>query len=204
MSNSESASDDEPAGADVRWSALTLDQLVEEYWETVAPVMRADGMDPESATPPHRWVQSDFSGLIYTLREHHDRTVAEFLRDDVGITPHEGYEWDLDDDAVATALDGHVDALRERGLADSTVEGTRSRLAAYARRFERRGDVSLIESHDREMAVETLRRVVGYVSRDAKRHLVKDVRTLYAWLAEEGYHDEHVLAGVGLDDVVDE
>jgi len=54
------------------------------------------------------------------------------------------------------------------------------------------------------MAVETLRRVVGYVSRDAKRHLVKDVRTLYAWLAEEGYHDEHVLAGVGLDDVVDE
>jgi len=130
--------------------------------------------------------QSDFSGLIYTLREHHDRTVAEFLRDDVGITPHEGYEWDLDDDAVATALDGHVDALRERGLADSTVEGTRSRLAAYARRFERRGDVSLIESHDREMAVETLRRVVGYVSRDAKRHLVKDVRTLYAWLAEEG------------------
>jgi len=36
------------------------------------------------------------------------------------------------------------------------------------------------------MAVETLRRVVGrYVSRDAKRHLVKDVRTLYAWLAEE-------------------
>jgi len=36
------------------------------------------------------------------------------------------------------------------------------------------------------MAVETLRRVVGYVSRDAKRHLVKDVRTLYAWLAEEG------------------
>jgi len=70
MSNSESASDDEPAGADVRWSALTLDQLVEEYWETVAPVMRADGMDPESEHPPHRWVQSDFSGLIYTLREH--------------------------------------------------------------------------------------------------------------------------------------
>lgn len=115
MSNSESASDDEPAGADVRWSALTLDQLVEEYWETVAPVMRADDMDPESEHPPHRWVQSDFSGLIYTLREHHDRTVAEFLRDDVGITPHDGYEWDLDDDAVATALDRHVDALRSAG-----------------------------------------------------------------------------------------
>jgi len=114
VSNSESASDDEPAGADVRWSALTLDQLVEEYWETVAPVMRADDMDPESEHPPHRWVQSDFSGLIYTLREHHDRTVAEFLRDDVGITPHDGYEWDLDDDAVATALDRHVDALRAR------------------------------------------------------------------------------------------
>jgi len=170
MSNSESASDDEPAGADVRWSALTLDQLVEEYWETVAPVMRADGMDPESEHPPHRWVQSDFSGLIYTLREHHDRTVAEFLRDDVGITPHEGYEWGPRRRRRRDrARWPRRRAPRERGLADSTVEGTRSRLAAYARRFERRGDVSLIESHDREMAVETLRRVVGYVSRDAKR-----------------------------------
>jgi len=42
----------------------------------------------------------------------------------VGITPHDGYEWDLDDDAVATALDRHVDALRKRGLADSTVGNT--------------------------------------------------------------------------------
>jgi len=46
------------------------------------------------------------------------------------------------------------------------------------------------------MAVETLRRVVGYVSRDAKRHLVKDVRTLVACARRGGYHDEHVLAGV--------
>jgi len=75
--------------------------------------MRADDMDPESEHPPHRWVQSDFSGLIYTLREHHDRTVAEFLRDDVGITPHDGYEWDLDDDAVATALDRYTSTRSE-------------------------------------------------------------------------------------------
>jgi len=148
--------------------------------------MRADGMDPESEHPPHRWVQSDFSGLIYTLREHHDRTVAEFLRDDVGITPHEGYEWDLDDDAVATALDGHVDALRERGARRFHRGGNTLATRCIRSALRAAGDVSLIESHDREMAVETLRRVVGYVSRDAKRHLVKDVRTLYAWLAEEG------------------
>lgn len=190
---------------DLRWSALTLDQLIEEYWETVAPAMQADGMDPESEHPPHRWVKSEFAGLIYTLREHHDRTVAEFLRGDVGIIPHDGYEWELDDDAVAIALDRHVEAIHNRGLAESTVEATRSRLAAYARRFERRNDVSLVEPHNRETAIETLRRVARrYVSRDAKRHLVNDVRTLYAWLAEEGYHDEHVLDGVGLDDVVEE
>ena len=202
MSDSASDSDDEPAGADVRWSALTIDQLVEEYWETIAPVMRADGMDPEGELPPYRWIQSDFAGLIYALKERHDRTPMEFLREDVGITPHDGYDWDLDDDPVAIALDRHIEVLQERGLAESTTEGTRSRLAAYARRFERRTDVSLTESHEREVAVETLARVVGrYVSRDAKRHLVKDVRTLYAWLTEEGYHDEHVLDGVGLDDV---
>ncbi|ELZ35769.1 phage integrase [Halorubrum saccharovorum DSM 1137] len=193
-----------PEEVDVRWSALTIDQLIEEYWATVAPAMRADGMDPEAEHPPHRWVKDGFAGLIYTLREHHDRTPTEFFRGDVGIIPSEGYEWELDDDAVAIALDRHVEALREQGLAESTIEATRSRLAAYARRFERRNDVSLIESHDREIAVETLSRVVArYVSRDAKRHLVKDVRTLYAWLAEEAYHEEHVLDGVGLDDLVE-
>jgi hypothetical protein len=201
-SSTESESEDEPAGADVRWSALKLEQLVAEYWETVAPAMRADGMDPEAEHPPHRWLKADFAGLIYTLREHHDRTPTEFFREDVGITPHDGYDWELDDDAAAIALDRHVEALRERGLADATVDGARSRLAAYARRFEQRNDVSLIEPHDRETAVETLRRVAGrYVSRDAKRHLVNDVRTLYAWLTDEAYHDEHVLEGVGLDDV---
>ncbi|WP_180271764.1 hypothetical protein [Halorubrum persicum] len=51
------------------------------------------------------------------------------------MVPHDGYEWELGDDAVAIALDRHVDALRDRGL------------------------------------------------------------------AEEGYHDGHVLDGVGLDDV---
>lgn len=190
---------------DVRWSALSIDQLIEEYWETVAPAMRADGMDPEAEHPPHRWVKGRFAGLVYTLREHHDRTVAEFLRADVGVIPESRYEWELDDDAVVVALDRHVEALRKRGLADSTVEGTRSRLAAYARRFERRAEVPLTDPHDRETALATLERVVGrYVSRDAKRHLVGDVRTLYAWLAEEGYHDEHVLEGVGLDDVEQE
>jgi len=166
MSNSESASDDEPAGADVRWKcAHARSPLVEEYWETVAPVMRADGMDPESEHPPHRWVQSVVRGSSTCLREHHDRTVAEFLRDDVGITPHEGYEWDLDDDAVATALDGHVDALRERGLADSTVEGTRSRLALRsAVRFERRATYRLLSRTTARWPSRRFRRVVGYVS----------------------------------------
>jgi len=144
MSNSESASDDEPAARDVRSSARTLDRLRRGIPKPIPRRLCAPTAWTRERTPAARWVQSDFSGLIYTLREHHDRTVAEFLRDDVGITPHEGYEWDLDDDAVATALDGHVDALRERGLADSTVEGTRSRLAAYARRFERRGDGRLL------------------------------------------------------------
>ncbi|PHQ39075.1 hypothetical protein DJ69_08125 [Halorubrum persicum] len=55
---------------DVRWSALSIDQLVEEYWSTIAPAMRDDGMDPESEHPPHRWLKDGFGGLIYTLREH--------------------------------------------------------------------------------------------------------------------------------------
>lgn len=184
---------------DVRWSALTIDQLISEYWETVAPAMRADGMDPEAEHPPHRWIQSNYAGLIYSLRERHDRTPKEFFRNDVGIVPHDGYEWELEDDAVVVALDRHIEALRNRGLAESTVESTRSRLAMYARRFERRADGLLTDPHSRETALEALERVVGrYVSRDAKRHLVNDVRTLYQWLAEEGYHDEHVLEGVGL------
>ncbi|TKX36629.1 hypothetical protein [Halorubrum sp. CGM4_25_10-8A] len=118
--------------------------------------MRADGMDPEAEHP--RWLKADFAGLIYTLSEHHDRTPKEFFRDDVGVVPDDGYDWDLDDQPVVVALDRHVDALRNRGLAESTIEGTRSRLAAYARRFEHGTDVSLVESHSREQAVATLRK----------------------------------------------
>ncbi|WP_066418937.1 hypothetical protein [Halorubrum aethiopicum] len=190
----------------VRWSSLTIDELVEAYWETIAPAMRADGMDPETEHPPYRWVADRFRGLIYTLSERHDRTPREFFREDVGVVPYEGYDWELaeDDHEVMVALSEYIESLQQRDLAESTIEATRSRIAAYARRFERRNDVRLTEPHSRETAVETLLRVARrYVTRDAKRHLVSDVRSLCAWLAEEGYHDEHVLEGVELDDVVE-
>jgi len=131
MSNSESASDDEPAGADVRWSALTLDQLVEEYWgDRRAGYARRRHAWTQSETPAAPVVQSTSRGSSTRFASTMIGPSRSFCATTwVGITPR-ATSGTADDDAVATALDGPSSRSGERRLADSTVEGTRSRLAA--------------------------------------------------------------------------
>ena len=137
-----------------QWSRKSLEELVEFYYSEIRPAMREDGYEPDHGRPSYEWLaEHGFSGLSYTLQEHHDLTVKEFFVEEVGLgdaTPggddkHNGYKWGIRSDETTEAIQTYLRTQRDRGnLAASTIKSRRSRLAEYARIYERlHGSVSL-------------------------------------------------------------
>ena len=128
------------------WSRKSLDELVEFYYSEIRPVIREDGYEPNHGRPSYEWLADHgFSGLSYTLQEHHNLTVKEFFVEEVGLgddTPRDdtgdtGYEWGIRSDETIEAIQTYLSTQRDRGeLAVSTVTSRRSRLAEYARIYE--------------------------------------------------------------------
>jgi hypothetical protein len=57
------------------WTLLSKKELVDAYWNHVAPVYRADGHDPNAERSSHEWLRDNgFRGLVYALRKYRDRT----------------------------------------------------------------------------------------------------------------------------------
>jgi len=142
-----------------QWSRKSLEELVEFYYSEIRPVMREDGYEPDHGRPSYEWLADHgFSGLSYTLQEHHDLTVKEFFVEEVGLgddTPRDdtgetGYEWGIRSDDTIEAIQRYLSTQRDRGeLAASTVTSRRSRLAEYARIYEQlHGAVSLTRHLD--------------------------------------------------------
>lgn len=125
------AEQDEPS-----WTLLDRDGLVDAYWDAVAPAMRADGLDPDTEQPTYEWLNDHgFRRFIYTLQEHHNSTVTEFCRRDLGLEPR-GFDWEIDDGATVDALERYIDRQQQRkSWSESTVEAHRSRLARYVRAY---------------------------------------------------------------------
>ncbi|QIO25359.1 hypothetical protein [Haloarcula sp. JP-L23] len=124
---------------DVSWTLLDREELVDAYWAVVAPVMEADGLDPEEEKPTHSWLRDhDLRPLLYALREYHDRTFTEFWREDLGFDVEEsGYAWATDHDRTIEALESFLTSRRERkGLADSSIDTLRYRLNRYIRAYQ--------------------------------------------------------------------
>jgi integrase len=120
---------------EIRWTLLDLTARIDSYWAVIAPAFAAAGHDPETDRPTYEWLSANgFRGLIYALREYHDRTFGEFWADDLALEPDDGYEWSIDDTATITAVE-HFLARRQqrRNWRDSTVRTVRTRLAQYAR-----------------------------------------------------------------------
>jgi len=128
---------------DVPWTLLDVDGLVDAYWEVLAPAMRVRGLDPESERPSYEWLRDhDFRGLIYALREHHDRTFGDFWREDLGLAAEaDGYDWGIDHEPTVAALEGFLDSKRSRGgLSESSIETLRYRLARYVQAYTKERD----------------------------------------------------------------
>jgi integrase len=117
---------------------LDRNELVDAYWSTVAPAMRDGGLDPEAERPTHEWLSTNgFRGLVYALREHHDRTFGEFWRDDLGLGSGEAeYDWGTEHDETVRLLEAFVRSRRERGeLSERTERTARYRLGRYVRTY---------------------------------------------------------------------
>ena len=119
---------------DVSWTLLGLEELIDAYWAVVAPLMETDGLDPEREKPTHSWLREHgLRPLLYALREYHDKTFAEFWREDLEAdTVESGYDWATDHDRTIEALESFLTSRRERkGLADSSIDTLRYRLNRY-------------------------------------------------------------------------
>jgi len=119
---------------DVSWTLLDLEELIDAYWAVVAPLMETDDLDPEREKPTHSWLREHgLRPLLYALREYHDKTFAEFWREDLEAdTVESGYDWATDHDRTIEALESFLTSRRERkGLADSSIDTLRYRLNRY-------------------------------------------------------------------------
>ena len=142
-----------------QWSRKSLDELVDFYYSEIRPAMREADYDPDHGRPSYGWLADHgFSGLSYTLHNHHNLTVKEFFVKEVDLgddtqgddTSTTGYDWGIRSDETIEAIKTYLSTQRDRGeLAKSTVKSRRSRLAEYARIYEQlHGAVSLTRTLD--------------------------------------------------------
>lgn len=132
------------------WSRKSLDELEKFYWNTIAVDMRRAGLNPDTNPPSYEWlVEHGYSGLAYTLREHHDLTLREFFVDVAGVEAgsSDGYPWGIDAETTIREVESYLSTLeRRKGLKETTIESKQTRLATYARVYaELHGQANLIE-----------------------------------------------------------
>lgn len=121
-----------------RWSQKSLDELVEFYRHEIEPTLHQSGADLDGPPSYQTLADHGYSGLAYALREHHDRTVREFLVDDVGLDPSEspGYTWGVEAEETIDAAESYVSRLERReSSSEQTVVTQRSKLATYLRTY---------------------------------------------------------------------
>ncbi len=124
----------------INWSHHDLNGLEELYWDEIAPALRRDGRDPHTRPSYETLADHGYSGLAYTLREHHDLTPKQFLSETVGLKDEddstEGYDWNIETERTQSAFESYLRSLnRRRNLADSTLASKRTHLSAYAETY---------------------------------------------------------------------
>lgn len=136
----------------IRWSRKSLDELVQFYRQQIEPDLRRAGVDLDGPPSYQTLADHGYSGLSYALREQHDRTVREFLVDDVGLEPQgsDGYEWGIDAEATIDAAESYVSRLdRRESSSEQTVTTQRSKLATYLRTYaDQVGDADFMDRLD--------------------------------------------------------
>jgi len=201
------------------WSRKSLDELVEYYTDHIHPAFLADSTHVDQPYPTAKWLREHgYSGIRYTLREHHGRTVTEFIHDDVGdeIFQHETggtvaetsqRRFGIDHDETEAAVDAYFSRREDRELlAESTLASRRSRFRTWVDTYRRHHGTDALLAHaddtdkkatGRRRAREALDTIADSLGSDQSRlTFVADVRPVYSWLTGEGYLAFNPLDGV--------
>ncbi|TKX43729.1 site-specific integrase [Halorubrum sp. ARQ200] len=188
-----------PVSDTINWSRMSLDELVEFYETEIADEMYRAGMSPATERPSYEWLADHgYSGIAYTLREHHNLTLKQFIVEEVGVDTDKddetlGYEWEISDEETIERFETYLrDRQRRQNLADSTIRSKRTRLARYAREYEALHGAALLVDRvqDPDTQPEEIKRVLSVfdvfddelASNDSKAKHHYDVNDWYVWL----------------------
>lgn len=192
---------------DVPWTLLTEDELADANEAVIAPALRRDGQDASTDRPSYEWLSTNgYRTLTYTLREHHDTTLATWWDKYVGddVDEEQGYSWNVEDDTTRESFEQFIDA-RQRDNEDWNAAATpntiRTRLSCYAKNCrERHGTDDLISpvavdsDIDETEAVDKCRNTFRYMRADGNggdgyaeptiARVHDAIRMWYEWLVE--------------------
>ncbi|MFC4989270.1 tyrosine-type recombinase/integrase [Saliphagus infecundisoli] len=122
----------------INWSQKSLDELQHVWTVDIEPALERAGYDLDSRPTYQQLLDVGYGGICYTLREHHELTLLEFLAR-VGYDEDPSSDsnpWDIDDETTINELNAYIRTLdQRRNLAESTITTKRSRLATYARLY---------------------------------------------------------------------
>ena len=199
------------------WSQKTLDELVQYYTDHIQPEFEAAPTNTDQSYPTAAWLREHgYSGIRYTLREHHGRTFTEFIREDVG---HDAVETDtqgsdspqrrfgIEDEHTEAAVDAYFSRREDRELlAESTLASRRSRFRTWVDTYRQQHGTDALLAHaddiekkaaERRRARAVLDDIAATLGSDQSRlTFVADVRSVYSWLTDEGYITFNPLDGV--------
>lgn len=182
------------------WSRKSLNELVDFYEQEIAPERQREGYDPNEI-PSYQWlVDHGFSGLQYTVREHHEMTLTEFFEQAVGLgddTSPETRSWPIDNEQMIEYLEQYFRSQQRGSAAETTLQSKRSRLGQFLRHYDDLHGTSAIVSRITDVAdqPEEIQRVTAVFdvldeeleSNDSKRRYRSDIDDLYSWLVDRGY-----------------
>lgn len=195
-----------------KWSQQSLSELVEYYTEHIHPEFAADPTQSDRLYPTAAWLREHgYSGIRYTLREHHDRTFTEFVREDVGILESDqnkgSCRFNIQHELTESAVDAYFSRREDRELlASSTLASRRSRFRTWVDTYRRHHGTDALLEHATEMEQKPAERrrtrnvlddIADTLGTDQSRlTYVADVRPVYSWLTDEGYLAFNPLEGV--------
>jgi integrase len=194
------------------WSQQSLGSLVEYYTEHIHPEFAADSAHTDRHSPTAAWLRDHgYSGIRYTLREHHDRTFTEFIHEDVGISESDqngsSRRFDIEHDPTESAIDAYFSRREDRELlAPSTLASRRSRFRTWVETYRQQHGTDALLEHAATMEQKPAERrrvrtvlddIADTLGTDQSRlTYVADVRPIYSWLTDEGYLAFNPLEGV--------
>lgn len=201
------------------WSRKSLDELVEYYIDHIHPEFLADSTHIDQPYPTAKWIREHgYSGIRYTLREHHGRTFTEFIHEDIGEDALEidnggpvgemtQRRFGIEHEPTEAAVDAYFTRREDRELlAESTLASRRSRFRTWIETYRHHHDTDALLAHadstekkaiERRRARDALDDIAETLGSDQSRlTFVADVRPVYSWLTDEGYLAFNPLDGV--------